>query len=122
MLSNSFSIFSVHSKKRSHSCFLFLASEKSRIEYLDNQIKKLLEGIFSLKSLLLTIRKDIESLLLPYVSKFVGGKLISGLQSNRSRISWTDQILSLANNCHKPSRSSKEIPFHVQVLSSYINI
>ena len=63
MLYNSFSVFYVHSKKESYSCFLFLASEKSRIEYLDNQIKKLLKGIFSLKSLLLTIRKDIESFL-----------------------------------------------------------
>jgi hypothetical protein len=52
----------------SYSRLLFLASKKSRIEdgyILDNHLEKLLDWrvVFSLKSLFLTFRKDMEKLL-----------------------------------------------------------
>ena len=50
----------------SHSSLLFLASEKSKIKdgYIwDDHLEKFLVGSFALKSLLLTFRKDMKSLL-----------------------------------------------------------
>ena len=63
-LSNSFSISCVHSRKQFPlSIFGQREMQNGGWLYLDNHLEKLLEGIFPSKSLFLTMRKDLESLL-----------------------------------------------------------